>query len=162
MKYLVLMRHAKSSWKDTTLLDHQRPLNKRGKRDAARMGRYIGEQGLFLDAMLCSTAVRARTTAEIFLQEFPFEGEVQYLDDLYHADPETILSLLANLPDEFNTVMVIGHNPDFDSFLETVCGESEHMPTACIAYIRFPIGCWVELREGPGGELVRIWKPREI
>ena len=162
MKYLVLMRHAKSSWKDGVLLDHQRPLNKRGKRDALRMGRYIGEQGLFLDALLCSTALRARETEEGFLQEFPFKGDVQYWDDLYHGGPEAILSLLVNLPDEFNTVMVIGHNPDFDYFLESVCGASEHMPTACVAYIRFPIDRWVDLREGASGELIRIWRPREI
>jgi phosphohistidine phosphatase len=162
MRYLLLFRHAKSSWKDASLADHERPLNKRGKRDAPRMGRYIQGQGLVLDAILSSTAVRARATVEGFLEEFAFDGEVQYLEGLYHTDPDTILSFLMALPEEVNTVMVVGHNPGFDYFLELFCGEAEHMPTACAAYIRFAIESWEALKQDPSGELLQIWKPREI
>lgn len=162
MKYLVLMRHAKSSWKDSSLADHERPLNKRGKRDAPRMGNHLQAQGIQLDAILCSTALRARQTVEGFLQEYTFEGDVAYTDDLYPGDPETITSILARLPRQIDTVMVIGHNPGFDFFLEQVCGESEHMPTASIAYIRFPIERWSKLLPSGEGELIQFWKPREL
>lgn len=162
MKNLLLMRHAKSSWKDTSLLDHQRPLNKRGKEDAPRMGRYLREQGLLLEAILCSTAVRAEDTVEGFLDEYTFEEEVLYFDELYQAGPETIIALLKQLPDELETAMVVAHNPGLDDFLETVCGENEHMPTACVAHIQLPLERWDDFDEATEGKLIQLWKPREV
>ena len=162
MKNLLLMRHAKSSWKDTSLLDHQRPLNKRGKRDAPRMGEHLREQGVLLDAILCSTATRARETVAGLLDEYTFEEEVLYFDDLYQADPETIIALLKQLPDEVETAMVVAHNPGLDYFLETVCDENEHMPTACVAYIQLPLERWSDFHEATEGELLHLWKSREI
>ena len=162
MKNLLLMRHAKSSWKDVSLPDHQRPLNKRGKRDAPRMGKYLQEQGILLDAILCSTAVRARETVEGFLQEYTFEGEVEYFDDLYGADPATIISILNRLPDKVDTAMVVAHNPGLDDFLETLCDQWGHMATACVAYIRYPLEHWIDLRPVTKCELIHFWSPREI
>jgi phosphohistidine phosphatase len=162
MKNLLLMRHAKSSWKDASLPDHQRPLNKRGKQDAPRMGAFLQEQGLALDAILCSTAVRARETAQGFLQEYTFEGEVHYFDDLYGAAPETIIALLKQLSESVGAVMVIAHNPGLDDFLEIVCDECGHMPTACIAHIKYSIERWSELHAATRGEVVHFWMPREI
>jgi phosphohistidine phosphatase len=162
MKNLLLMRHAKSSWGDASIPDHERPLNKRGKYDAPRMGKYLREQGIVLDVILCSTAARARGTAEGFLQEYTFEGEVHYIDDLYQASPETIISILNKLPDNVDTAMVIAHNPGLDDFLELVCDECGHMPTACVAYIKYPLQHWADLREYSKGELLQLWKPREI
>jgi phosphohistidine phosphatase len=162
MKNLLLMRHAKSSWKDASLSDHQRPLNKRGKRDAPLMGEFLREQGIVLEAILCSTAVRAKATAEGFLQGYTFEGDLVYIDDLYQAGPETIIAHLAQLPDNVDTAMIIAHNPGLDDFLGTVCDEQEHMSTASVACIQFPIERWAELRVVTRGELVRVWKSREI
>jgi len=162
MKNLLLMRHAKSSWKDVSLPDHQRPLNRRGKRDAPRMGKFLQEQGVHLDAILCSTAVRARATAEGFLQEYTFEGEVLYVDDLYHADPETIIYILNQLPEKVDTAMVISHNPGLDYFLEMACDVYDHMTTACVAYISYPLEKWDDLRPMTKGKLIHLWKPREI
>ena len=162
MKNLLLMRHAKSSWKDTSLIDHQRPLNQRGKRDAPRMGEHLQEQGIILDAILCSTAKRARETAKRFLKEYDFDGEVFYVDDLYHASYETYITLLNQLPDNIDIAMIIAHNPGMDYFLEMVCDEYEHMPTASVAVVKFPVERWAELSEITPGELVNLWKPREI
>ena len=162
MKNLLLMRHAKSSWKNVSIPDHQRPLNKRGKGDAPRMGKHLQSQDIPLDAILCSTALRARETANGFLKEYTFEGEVLYVDDLYQADPATIMAVLRLLPEQVETAMVIGHNPGLDDFLELVCDEYEHMPTACIAYVTFHIDQWVNLHEITRGGLVHFWKVREI
>ena len=162
MKNILLMRHAKSSWKGVSLPDHQRPLNQRGKHDAPRMGKFLQEQGILLDAVLCSTAVRARQTAAGLLKEYTFEGEVQYYDDLYNAGPETIISILNRLPEKVDTAMVIGHNPGLDYFLELVCDECGHMPTACVAYIKYSVEEWLDLRAETTGELLHFWKPREI
>ena len=162
MKNLLLMRHAKSSWKNVGLPDHQRPLNKRGERDAPRMGELLQNQGVSLSAILCSTAVRARATADGLLKKYTFEGEVQYFDDLYHADPEAIVSVINQLPDDVLTAMVIAHNPGLDEFLELMCDEYEHMTTACVADINFPIERWIDLRSVTRGELIHFWRPREI
>ena len=162
MKYLLLMRHAKSSWKDAALPDRERPLKKRGKQDAPRMGQHILGQGLLVDTVLCSTAVRARATAEGFLEAYTFERDVHYLDELYHADPGTIIALLKQLPEDIETALVIGHNPEFDGFLEHICEERVHMPTASVAYIRFALARWTDLNEATSGELLHLWMPREI
>ena len=126
------------------------------------MGRHLREQDLHIDAILSSTAVRARATAEGFLKEYPFEDEVLYYDDLYQAGPETIISVLNQLPDRVGTALVIGHNPGLDEFLEIVCDECGHMPTACVAYIKYHLEHWMDLREYSKGELVQLWKPREL
>jgi phosphohistidine phosphatase len=162
MKTLLLMRHAKSSWDEKSLSDHQRPLNSRGKRDAPRMGAYVQSKGIILDAVLSSTAERARATIEGFLEEYDFEGEVSYFDDLYHANHETYASILNQLPDEVETVMLVGHNPEMDYFLEVICDVYEHMTTANVAVINLSVERWAELNEITPGELVSLWRPREI
>jgi phosphohistidine phosphatase len=156
------MRHAKSSWKGISLPDHQRPLNQRGKHDAPRMGKFLQEQGILLDTILCSTAFRAKQTAEGLLKKYTFEGQIQYYDDLYNADPETIISILNQLPEKVDTAMVIGHNPGLDYFLELVCDECGHMSTASVAYIKYSVERWLDLRTETMGELLHFWKPREI
>jgi len=162
VKYILLMRHAKSSWKENDLPDHERPLNKRGRRDAPRMGAHLQGQGLEVDAILCSTAQRARATVEGLLEEYSFEGQVQYLEDLYRADPGEMLALLVSLPDAFETVMLVSHNPGLDLFLAQVSGQNEHMPTASMAYLRFPIERWGDLGKGAEAALLAFWKPRDL
>ena len=120
------------------------------------------EQGILLDAILCSTAVRARETAAGLLKKYTFEGEVQYFDDLYQAGPETIISILNKLPEKVETAMVIGHNPGMDGFLELVCDECGHMSTASVAHIKYSIEHWLDLRTETLGELLHLWEPREI
>ena len=162
MKTLLLMRHAKSSWKDVTLNDHQRPLNKRGKRDAPRMGEFLQEQGIVLDVILCSTAKRAQATVKRFLKEYSFEGEVFYVDDLYHASYESYIALLNQMPETATTVMIVGHNPEMDDFLQMACDEYDHMPTGAVAVVQFPVERWSELSEVMPGKLLNLWRPREI
>lgn len=162
MKNLLLMRHAKSSWKNHSLSDHQRPLNKRGKKDAPRMGKHLREQGINLDVILCSTAKRARATAKGLLTEYTFEGDLFHIDDLYHASFETFITLLNQLPESIDTAMIIGHNPGMDTFLEMICDNYEHMPTASVAHVKFLVKRWAELRGITSGELINLWKPREI
>ncbi len=162
MKKLLLMRHAKSSWKDVSLSDHERPLNKRGKRAAPRMGLLLTDKDLIPDTILCSTARRARSTVERLLETCDFTGDVRYLEDLYHADYATYLDFLSDLPDEANLVMIVGHNPEMNQFLHVVCDVYDHMPTAAIALIEFTGDTWSALNDDPTGKLINFWKPREI
>jgi hypothetical protein len=107
MKTLLLMRHAKSSWGDPKMPDQDRPLNKRGKRDAPRMGRLIREEGLLPDIILTSTALRARMTAEAIIDQSAYQGETLYLDELYMAEPEAYLNALHGLAEECDCALVI-------------------------------------------------------
>jgi len=97
MKTLLILRHAKSSWKDEALPDHDRPLNKRGKEDAPRMGKLLHDEDLVPELILSSDARRARSTTELVVEESHFEGEVIYSRDLYAAEPETCMEALAQM-----------------------------------------------------------------
>ena len=112
MKTLVIVHHAKSSWKDLSLSDHQRPLNKRGKRDAPLMGARLAQWGLPVDRVISSSAVRALTTAEIITQEMglPWD-EIQVEDGLYHASEDEMLDLIWEQDDHIEGLMLFGHNP---------------------------------------------------
>ncbi len=162
MKTLILMRHAKSSWNHPNLSDHQRPLNRRGRRDAPRMGAFLQEQGIEVDAILCSSAQRTRETLSLFLEEYTFENEEQYLNELYHADLRDYIDILANLSGEIERAMIIGHNPTISHALDFFCDEYEHFPTAAIAHIAFDIEEWDKLIENPNGSLLGYWFPKGI
>lgn len=156
------MRHAKSSWKDPSLHDHERPLNKRGQRDAPLMGLLANDNELIPNIILCSTAKRARQTVDKFLETCDFPGEIEYDDSLYHADYATYLDLLSELDDEIQRAMIVGHNPEMSYFLQVICDEYEHMPTSALAHISFPIDDWNSLKTKWDGKLENLWKPREI
>lgn len=162
MKKLILMRHAKSSWNYPDLSDHQRPLNTRGKKDAPRMGAFLQEQGIVVDVILCSTAQRTRETLALFLEEYIFEGNLDFVDELYHADLSDYLGVLAKLPDDVETAMLIGHNPTMAYALDFFCDENEKFPTAAIAYVKFDIDRWDALLENHEGKLIGYWEPKGI
>ena len=162
MKTLLLMRHAKSSWGNSALSDHDRPLNKRGEMACRMMGTFLARQNLVPDKIICSTAVRARETVEGLLETLSFGDEVLYTRALYHADVDTLLEQLYPLSDEVEVVMLVGHNPGMDDFLGVICNEMDHMPTAAIAKIEFDLANWQELKGIKSVELKNLWKPREI
>lgn len=160
MKTLLILRHAKSSWKDESLPDHDRPLNKRGKEDAPRMGRLLREMDLTPDLILCSTAKRARTTAGLVAEEAGYEGEIILLRDLYAAGPEAFIEALAEVEDAHQCVMVVGHNPGLEELLEALTGEYQPMPTAALAQVDLPIAGWSELDGEVEGKLSGFWSPK--
>ena len=123
MKTLLILRHAKSSWKQMGISDHARPLNKRGEKSAPRMGQLIYEEGIVPDIILSSTARRARDTADLVADACGFEGEVLYLEDFYHAWPSDYVDALRSLPDEIDSAMVVGHNPGMEMLLELLSDE---------------------------------------
>lgn len=162
MKTLLILRHAKSSWKEAGLTDHERPLAKRGKRDAPRMGTLLRDEDLLPDLILCSTAKRAFTTAEIVADESGFEGEMRLSRDLYSFDPEPYLEALADLEYEYERVMVVGHNPGLEELIDILTGEYNRFPTAALAQVRLPIARWAELDDETEGKLVNLWRPKEL
>ncbi len=146
MKTLVLVRHAKSAWGDPTLADHDRPLNDRGRRDAPEMGRRLRERGVSPQAILSSTAVRARTTAEAIAEQLGVAPDVVALDErLYGSSPETILAVVGELDDEVATVLIVAHDPGMSDLAYRLSGEIEHMPTCAVAEFRFRTWSWSEI-----------------
>ena len=156
------MRHAKSSWKDESLPDEQRPLNKRGRADAPRMGRLLRDFGLIPRAILSSTALRARQTALAAAEAAGFEGEVQFEASLYGAPAETYLHTLRALPADPPIVLVVGHNPGVEELLAELTGEDEHMNTGSIARVELDLARWSDLTAKTEGRLETLWRPREL
>ena len=118
MKTLLILRHAKSSWKNNALSDHDRPLNPRGQRDAPNVGKRLRNEDLIPDAILSSTAKRACQTAEAVAQESGCAGELQLSGELYGGGPEAYLEAIRNLPSAVDCALVVGHNPDLEELVE--------------------------------------------
>lgn len=148
MKTLVLVRHAKSAWGDPMLADHERPLNDRGRRDAPKMGRRLLERGTVPDAILSSTAVRARSTAEALAEAIGVDPVRLVLDErLYGSSPETILEVVGTLDDGVGTAMVVAHDPGLSDLAFLLSEEIEHMPTCAVAEFRFAAGSWAGITD---------------
>lgn len=144
MKTLTLLRHAKSSWNDSSLADHERPLNKRGERDAPVMGARIQEAGIRPSLILTSPAVRAWTTAKIVAREISYPLEfLQREERLYHAGVRRILEVLSQQDASFNSVMVVGHNPGLTDFANYLVPDVTHnIPTCGIVSFKIESDDW--------------------
>jgi phosphohistidine phosphatase len=162
MKTLLVLRHAKSSWDDPARDDHERPLNKRGRRDAPRMGELVREYGLMPDVVISSDAVRARLTAEAMAEAAHYAGEILLDQNLYLASPDDILLLLRGVRQNAETVMIVGHNPGLEELVEQLTGERQDLPTAALAQVVLPIDRWRDLTPSTRGQLVGHWRPKEL
>lgn len=121
MAKIMLLRHAKSDW-GTGHVDHDRPLNDRGRKAAAMMGRYMSDEGLVPEQVICSTAARARETLALVMEAAGFECSVQYEPALYGASSSTILNVIRQGAGEAGALLLVGHNPGFE---DTACQLSE-------------------------------------
>jgi phosphohistidine phosphatase len=162
MKTLIILRHAKSSWDNARLSDHDRPLNDRGKVDAPRVGQLLRDEGLTPDLIVASSAERALATAEAAAIASDYDNQIIVTRALYHADVEDCLEVLANLPGDPQRVMIVGHNPTWEMLVEHLTDKIEIMPTAAVAQIELPITRWADLTEDTSGKLINVWRPREL
>lgn len=162
MPYLLILRHAKSSWKFPELTDHDRPLNKRGRRDAPRIGTLMRQEGLIPDRVLCSTACRAKETwARVAnaLQAGPQETRsIDFLDEIYHASAGELLDVIRSTTGNAERTLLIGHNPGLEYLVTALTGEHVIMPTAALVQIELT----ADLEAVNPGRLVRAWKPKEL
>ena len=162
MKILLILRHAKSSWKHAGLADHDRPLNTRGLRDAPRMGRLLREEGLLPDLVVSSTAVRALATADLAAGEAGYGGAVMQDRRLYLAAPAALAGVLAEAGGGASRLLVVGHNPGLEELLAGLTGRAEPLPTAALAEVRLELAAWSALSADTRGRLVNLWRPREL
>ena len=146
MKRLTIIRHAKSSWKDTSLPNVLRPLNKRGKRDAPVMDERLARREIEPDAFICSPAARALATAEIIAQaiSYPFD-EIAVDDRLYGAGLFDLLEIVQGLDDSVDCALLLGHNPGLselvDYFSPHLMGISPRPGSSC-SYSAQTTGHW--------------------
>jgi len=149
MKTLVIVRHAKSSWNDPGLSDHERPLNKRGLRDAPMMGARLAEWGPPVDRVISSSAVRALTTAELITQEMglPWD-EILVEETLYHASEEEMLDLIQDQEDYIDGLMLFGHNPGMTALVNDLSDLGlGNLPTCGVVVIQFDVESWSQVGE---------------
>lgn len=158
MKTLLLARHAKSDWGVPNLADHDRPLNARGLRDAPAMAGRLVDEGVLVDLVVSSTALRARTTAEEYAAAF--ELELVEEPGLYVASARSILLAASRLPDTSETAMLVGHNPGMSDAVAELTGDFVELPTCAVAECRVEVDSWAELSEG-SGRLIGVRTPRD-
>ncbi len=145
MKSLLLMRSAKSSWKDHSLSDIERPLNKRGRLVSIFLGVLLKEHELVPQLILSSSALRARQTAEFLTGGSGYNGYIQYFSSLYMAEPAAYLGALSATPDEIERVMIVGHNPGIEGLMQMLTRRIEALPASSVVYISIPVRSWKDL-----------------
>lgn len=152
MKTIYLVRHAKSSWDNPSLRDIERPLNKRGLRDAPFMAKLLSAKGIKIDQLISSPANRAYTTATYFAKALgKDQAEIQQMDEIYEAYSRDILNIVNSLPATLDTVMLFGHNPTFTSFANFFSRDYiANMPTCSIVQIDADVSSWEKFNERTG------------
>ncbi len=139
MKTLYLVRHAKSSWKDSSLDDIERPLNKRGKRDAPFMGELLKEKGINPELIISSSAKRASKTAQAIAEQIGYpKKDIIFDEEIYEASSRELIDYIKQLDDKFNSVMLFGHNPGF-TMLNNYLSKKyiDNIPTCGIVALEF-------------------------
>jgi phosphohistidine phosphatase len=162
MKTLLLMRHAKSSWKDVELADHDRPLKKRGQKDALSIAKVLKKKDLVPGLIMTSSALRSTETANAMLEKLEYKGEISVQDTLYMAEPKTYIEKIQSVPNEVDRLLVVGHNPGLESLVQILGDKIDSMPTGGLAVIVLPIDSWGELNLETEGKLSRLWRPEEL
>lgn len=147
MRALYLMRHAKSSWKDPRLVDHERPLNKRGKKDAPEMGRRLRARGAVLDVIVTSDARRAVDTAIAMADGLGLlRKAIRTNAKLYHAAPDQVLEVVRQLDDNWPQVLLVGHNPGLTELVNRLYPDPiANVPTAGIVVLGFDTQSWRQI-----------------
>lgn len=160
MKTLLVMRHAKSDWEADYATDHDRPLNDRGVRSARLMGRLLAAKELVPEAIISSTAVRARTTAELARKAGEWDANLFLEPSFYGAGSRSVIEAIAKAP-TVERLMIVGHQPTWSAVVDDLTDRYVDMKTAAVAVVAFPITVWAHV--GPGsGSLVEVLYPRDF
>jgi phosphohistidine phosphatase len=167
VKVLYLLRHAKSSWKDASLDDHDRPLAKRGRRAADAMAGYLESNGIRPALVLCSSALRATQTLDGVFRGSP-RPEVEVEPGLYGASEDEIMNRIQLVPDSVPSVLVIGHNPGLHDLALSLAGSGvgiprlrEKFPTAALVALRFASSRWSGIGAGDA-DLIDFVRPKDL
>jgi phosphohistidine phosphatase len=150
MRTLYLLRHAKSSWKDESIPDFDRPLKKRGREAAEGVGKTLAGERLSSPVLISSPALRTRETTEIVLKTSNLNADVSYDERIYEADLSRLLRVLADVAAAEMELIVVGHNPGMQYLVEFLTGSEQRMPTAALAKISLETAAWDSVGRGEG------------
>jgi phosphohistidine phosphatase len=162
MLQLTLIRHAKSSWDNPALSDFDRPLNKRGMKNAPLMGKIINKRGLAFEQIVTSPALRAITTAHLIAGKTRFpEENIEQRQELYGASVHALLNCVQSLDNQYKRIALVAHNPGVTDFCNYLSGESiANLPTCAVAVIEFDLDDWRAVDQDMG-RLVLYEYPRK-
>lgn len=149
MKYLILVRHAKSDWGNPGLDDFDRPLNERGKRDAPAMARRLLDKKIKIDQFVSSPAKRAAKTAKSFVEELGAKKKhLLFREELYLAAPSVFYDVIAEIENEFDTVAIFSHNNGITDFANQLTdARIDNIPTCGVFAIKVNCSSWKEFRD---------------
>jgi phosphohistidine phosphatase len=162
LKTLLILRHARSSLKSSNSSDHDRPLDELARQDALRVGKLLRNKELVPDFIVSSTALRAKSTADLVAKGCRYAGEVVLEQLLYHAKPIDYMKVLERLSDIHERVLLVGHNPTVEDAIEMLIGSPDTTMSPCtLAHLDLPIQKWSDLRQGNnfGAELIGVLRP---
>lgn len=147
MKTLILIRHAKSDWNDFSARDFDRELNARGKRDAPLMGQRLAARDIQPDALVVSTACRAKATARLMTPALSFSfADIDWRDELYLASPSTMKSVIRQTADHIQTLALLAHNPGITELANQLTGtDINNVPTCGVITLDLPVDHWEEV-----------------
>jgi len=161
MKTLYLLRHAKSSWDDPSQTDFERPLNQRGIKAAPFMGNLMAQKGFTPSVIICSPAMRAKTTARLVKDAGGFSEEIVFEKSIYEASPNNLREIVSKLSEDHGSALLVGHNPGIEGFIRYLTGLLEPMPTAALAVIELENERWEEVNDNCG-KLLAVYRPKEL
>lgn len=160
MKTLFLLRHAKSSWKDKTLPDFERPLNSRGRKAAEIMSAFFKQEKISPDLILSSSALRARETIEIIVRSARLRSDLRFDERIYEASASRLLEVVTQIEKGVRSALIVGHNPGLEELVYVLTAQNETMPTAALAKITFKTSNWNNTVNG--GALDWVVRPKEL
>lgn len=160
-KRLIIMRHAKSSWTSSAATDHQRPLNKRGRRAAPRVGARLRDLGWIPNLVIASDSERTRETWQRMRAEFPDSIADHFNSAFFHGGLTDIASSCTTLSEDISTLLVLGHNPGWEDAVADLSGQSVRMTTANAALLESDIDDWAEAMRA-NWDLVEVLRPKEL
>ncbi len=148
MKNLLVMRHAKSDWTNSSISDFERPLNHRGIKSAPLMGNELLKKGLIPDLIISSPANRAKTTAEMAAKACNYNSEIRFEQEFYFGSIEGIINIIKNSNNLYEKIMIVGHNPTSESLIYKLLKNQNHqtMSTAAIASLIFDVDKWKDIK----------------
>jgi len=150
MSTLYLLRHAKSSWKDDSIPDFDRPLKKRGREAAENVGKTLAAEQLSHPVLISSPAKRTRETTEIVLKAGNLKANVSYDERIYEADVSRLLKVIGDVSSAKTELILVGHNPGMEYLVEFLTGSGQRMPTAALAKITLKTASWDSVERGEG------------
>ena len=163
-KLLLLLRHAKSSWKDLNLKDHDRPLNKRGNKDGLEMGKVLKDLDINPDLIISSTAKRAVDTAKLVAKNCGYDKEIETNSNLYASTVDDYIDIICSIDDKYRKILVIGHNPVIEDLVQRLFNRVEIIPTCTLVQMLLNIKSWnlLDRIDYKDVNLVRIIRPKDI